>query len=409
MKTLLTVTVLLVLFITLPSSATSVYSCSAKLPTQLDFGILFATNASVWQKNCLVPNPSLYDPTKPTVIFVHGLAPAAVGGPLDGYFGHQEGFHELIAPWRQLGFNVALFNWTQFADEPLTNFIRAEDKIYDPHSYSQMQFAFLTDSGKVSVGDGPAIPVSRLLADAVIELKLSGPVWLVGHSLGSQLVTRAAVLLTDDGYEVQRVTLLDPVFSDVVKSYVQHRQQENHYCGHDLSETLGCELQFLQASGVATELYRSSFINRCIFSADDNTPIVQHAASTAVKLNGKGSQREGYCWNADLLSHPSLAKVDKLAQQLVYQHTHIVDWFIASKFSPTVPKICIPVSPTECRATKSPALSAAMSAKEVMRWSIRKDEGSRLCFVQWNDATATLNLSPSDDLFEVRKCDSFTT
>lgn len=397
--------ILLFLFFILSRTAAI---CVDTFPGALDFGYYWASPGSgsdpvVWEKSCPGELPASFSLEKESKVFYHGLQPGAV---IDEhrFFLDDEDINPAALAYLGLGYNFGVFLWTQFADEPLTNFIRAEGKLNATDFVAAMNYVYIDKNGDLEISDGPAESVSQLAYIHYLAHWGPGlnpnPPHIIGHSLGSQLVVYLAeTILTGGGSALlpRRVTLLDPVFSDSAKPYLRRNN-----CGLDISSVLGCYMGQLVDAGVAVELYRSSFINRCIFSSDNNAQMVLHSAAVALKLTKWGSVNEGYCWNSDLLSHFSSSKVEHLGRQITEQHRAVIEWYIRSGLEASAPRICKKRG-DQCDPTRTMAPSGAASDEDILRWA---REDPKKCFFQF-PGLSTKNSDPSDDLFYVDDCFAF--
>jgi hypothetical protein len=140
--------------------------------------------------------------------------------------------------------------------------------------------------------------------------------------------------------------------------------------------------------------------------------MVENAAAAALKFNEWGTQKEGYCWNAELMSHMTKTNINRLSNQLYQQHRSVVGWYLASFITPNPPRICVRKSDNRCDPTRSLALSAAMPTDEVLVWARRTvpvsgGGSAKACFYQFDDYASTRSVTPADDLFFVDSCFHF--
>jgi hypothetical protein len=208
--------------------------------------------------------------------------------------------------------------------------------------------------------------------------------------------------------------MLDPVFSPFSQGYLR-----GEACGLLLVEELGCHIAQLTHADIAVEIYRSSFINRCISSAQYNPVLLQQSAFGHIKFNAWGEQQQGYCFNDDLwFSEPKNLpqRLGAFERQVYNQHGSVVPYYLLSLASP--PLAC-DISPDkkQCERTNSLALSAAMPTAQVLALAVGPGsvtaEGRKLCYHQWDDGGRTLNsstvtLDPGDDYFYLDLCDHLT-
>lgn len=387
--------------------------CSDVFPYELDIGFYWASislDEVVWTKSCPdqneLPSVEIFDPERESIIYFHGLQPGSVKARHRFFIDDVE-LHPAVKSHLLLGRNFGVFQWVQFADEPLTNFIRAEGKIDDTEFVGGTKYVYLTHENISKVADGPDKTVSQVAFEHYRGHNFQARVHIIGHSLGSQLVVYlghkiiSAPNTTDHPRpRLDRVTMLDPVFSDSAKSYLNR-----NLCGTDIASVLGCYMRLLLDQNVAVELYRASFINRCIFSSEDNALMTNNSAAVALRLTQWGSTKQGYCWNPNLLSHVSPESINQLIVQLYNQHRAVIEWYVRSSVSINPPRICIrdEKKPSICKVQKSPSVNALMSDDKVIKWA-----NTDSCLFQFEDRGA-LNANPSDDLFYTESCSKFNT
>jgi hypothetical protein len=407
-------------------------SCADVYPYELDIGFYWAsiggivddTPEIVWTKSCVGDHAFSFDATKPSVFGVHGLQSGSVAQNVRFLINDTSDSiltAGVAAGWLSMGYNFGVFEWTQFADEPLTNFMRGEGKLNATDFLSGSEYLYVDRrTGQVAPpADGPKKSVAQYLHAHYVDhfpssnSEVTGP-RIYSHSLGTQLtVFFTELLITDTGSPQgqlpDRIALLDPVFSAEAKPYFT-----GNPCGRDTSDVLGCYMAQILSRGIAIEMYRASFINRCIFSSENNAPMVANSAAAALKFNEWGSQKDGYCWNSELLSHFNRGNINKLSNQLYNQHRSVVGWYLASFITPNPPRICIRKDNNRCDATRSLALSAAMPTADVLDWATRMvavsgnpGGGAKACFYQFDEYASTRSVSPSDDLFFVDDCFRF--
>lgn len=400
--------------------------CPDVYPMDLDIGYYFASDLAgeiTWSKSCPESISASFDPEKDSVIFFHGLQPGNVKLRYRFLFDDHE-IDAAVSEYLRLGKNVGVFQWTQLADEPLTNFIRAEGKLDAVDFVASTEYVYLDSAGTQHVADAPRKSVSQIAYEHYQALFPPEPpsspllpapptpspsphIHIIGHSLGAQLVVYLAEKIMRGGRArtplVNRVTMLDPVFSDSAKPYFQRNP-----CGKDVATVLGCYMGQLRDAGVAVELYRASFINRCIFSSENNALMVNNSAAVALRLTEWGSVKDGYCWNSDLMAHPSVSRIENLGKQLYNQHRAVIEWYIKSSLGGSPPHLCLKGGGgggggKTCARTRTMAVSGLMTDKEILRWA-----GSNDCSYQFEDGGAK-NSDPTDDLFYVNGCDQFNT
>jgi len=197
------------------------------------------------------------------VLYVHGWQPGhhgrsgrrgASGRPLatsEGFLTPEDIYGEAVdtaAAWREAGYDVLIFCWAPFADE-LTP-AQAEQKIWDdagPHRWR-------ADAKSYSMEEAPAQSLGRAFFEAAQGVL--GPcqyLHVVGHSLGCQMACRLVELgmSAEGGRAPQRLTLLDPYFTNFGKGYL---------AGGWTGERVRRIVEAAGQQGAAIEQYKSSAV-----------------------------------------------------------------------------------------------------------------------------------------------------
>lgn len=414
---------LILLLISWPGQTNAAYECENVYPRSLDIGIYWANTNDEgkleWVKACPDTGvfPYGFDSGKKTVIWVHGLQPGFV--EKNERFWVETEDMQFLAPWVMSGWNVGIFQWTQFADERLAHFERGEAKIWSGKYFADMRYKHTNARGDVVISDAPR---SKSVTDLFIEHYIAHAkqilpdveVRLIGHSLGSQLVMHAAYRLyemqTEENIEdvrlPNRIAMLDPVYSPGTKGFLG----KNH-CGETLGSVMGCFAALLNEHGVAVEYYRFSFINKCIFSSQENNDLVHSSAFSQPMLTAWGDHRMGSCYDEDLLSSAGKLKenIKSLGDQMHNQHIAAVPYYALSLIHAPV-RCTLVFNDTSCEPLKSLALSAAMPTEMVLHWSKPVlDNSEKACFHQFDDGARdpdapTVTVDPGDDMFFIRTC-----
>lgn len=398
--------------------------CVSEYPKELDVGIYWAQKIVVnnsasltWQKSCLGATPistkdipPILKPNRDTLIIFHGLGPDYVENKQR--FTDTEGIDQIVLPWIQTGWQVGVFEWTQFSDHGVERFMLAESNLYTSRYYTTMEYKHFNSAGKLVESESP---ISESVTDMAVKaykahmesipIDVHHEFRLMGHSLGSQLVILAAhAILLDDSIERKpnRVAVLDIVFSPGPKGYL-----ESIPCGHDTSSVLGCYIKDLVNAGIAVEVYKSSAINRCLFSSENYPSIVQNAVFTTVTLNIWGDIPLGQCYSTFLFKPASKMTKDAsaLATQIRNQHSAIVPYYMLSKFQS--PKSCYLVGTKDnqqCIPKPSQPPSAATPTIQLLHLTFEEYGDQKTCFHQYNDEKSTKTLTPSDDFFYELPC-----
>ncbi|MGB0521860.1 MAG: copper amine oxidase N-terminal domain-containing protein [Flammeovirgaceae bacterium] len=196
---------------------------------KLDYGIYFydsepGSEGSWDAVGCqkYVPGQAnrFFDPSKPTILYVHGFQ-------LGGVANHnRESFHlndfganiHTQNKWKQDGYNVAIFHWVQFADDGFLPPDNVEIKIYSATGgvgmrWKRLDGSFVTHSTTKTMAD--------LFADEYQKVFNSsysgGRIHVMGNSLGGNLTMAGMVELHERNQPSsrmpQRLTLIDPYWS----------------------------------------------------------------------------------------------------------------------------------------------------------------------------------------------------
>ncbi len=189
-------------------------------------------------------NTGYFDPAKPTIIFIHGWQPdsSAHKQRFDLCYSYpisqteMSPIYNTLQYWR--GWNVGVFYWTQFADEP--DVLDAEAKIYSTQGKQGMRWSYLNNKGQINYCDSAslhcAMPLnpSYQVADVLEMLEASyrqalpnvleyhgSELRIAGQSLGAQLAIQLAdYVLSHRGLpQPTRLSLMDPYFSpNIIKT-----------------------------------------------------------------------------------------------------------------------------------------------------------------------------------------------
>jgi len=251
--------------------------------TVLDYGIYWYGLGNVSQKAV----PGVYNPyfnaAKPTVIFVHGWQKNAVVKRNRDTFNYAENDPQygvnvnMADAWINAGWNIGIFYWNQFADEPEVK--NAEGKIWVGTGPQGMRWRQC--DGTYSTVGSPTVSAAQLFYGAITAnmANFSGPhLRIVGHSLGSQMAHRVSLMLSDNvvagrinsRLQPTRVALLDPFWSKDDKTYLNGR-----WTGEVARE----QINTLKTRGVIFERYKSSNIND-LFLGDSNLQLTKMIGQT---------------------------------------------------------------------------------------------------------------------------------
>jgi len=203
-----------------------------------------------------------FDPSKPTLLYVHGLEAGTTARGYRETFCTPTGLPSIFPTlstgdmWLDRGYNIGMFYWNQFSDDNATaverkmyvggdmNWARkslrtsdsttstkdvpGEDSVRRRPSLGQWEKKNNEEKGEER-GEMPCI-ADQLVAEIVryfgedvkVKVKVKGAVRVVGHSMGAQLVLEAVRRLSDRSktetralaavQAIDRLVLLDPYF-----------------------------------------------------------------------------------------------------------------------------------------------------------------------------------------------------
>ena len=140
--------------------------CVDVFPHALDVGIYWAhvdeTDAITWHKSCPDAISPVFDPARESIVYFHGLQPGSVVERHRFFIDDRE-LDDYVRAERLLGRNIGVFQWVQLADEPLSNFIRAEAKIKSVDYVGGTEYLYIASDGSAKFADGPLISVADLV------------------------------------------------------------------------------------------------------------------------------------------------------------------------------------------------------------------------------------------------------
>lgn len=221
------------------------------------------------------PNP-YFDPSKPTIIYIHGWQPEYT------LLKHRESFYfyneDAADAWIKAGWNVGVFYWNQFSDE--INVLDAEAKIWTPNGPTGMRWR--KADGLYSTENSPNESASQLLYDEYVKAMKGykgSEIRIAGHSLGSQMAIALTKKLSDNvdlgviSPELlpKRVALLDPYFSNLGKYYLNFKWTGE--VARSYVKTL------IDEKNIPFELYKSSELTTGI-AGDDNLELQKMCATS---------------------------------------------------------------------------------------------------------------------------------
>ncbi|CAG8999911.1 MAG: hypothetical protein CENE_01894 [Candidatus Celerinatantimonas neptuna] len=246
---------------------------------QLSYGLYwFGANNQYQKASKSTQSGGLYyNPSKPTLIFIHGWQKNHIKKKNRFVFWEKNnGFPNIDFAnlWISQGYNVGILYWDQFADESEVK--NAEAKIWSVKGPKKMRW--LDSYG--TYHSGPSKNVTQLLlANYRIAMKgfKGSKLRFAGHSLGNQVALRLANQLETLAKEgeiskkevPERVSLLDPFYSNYAKSYLN---------GKWVGEKARTIVKRIKAYGIAIDSYRTSALTATIFVGDQNKKLENSVA-----------------------------------------------------------------------------------------------------------------------------------
>jgi uncharacterized protein YjdB len=252
-------------------------------PNTLDYGIYWFGLGNVSQKSVPGLSNPYYNPARPTVIYIHGWQKdSSLSGRRESFNYKQNDPNygvdvNMADAWINKGWNIGIFYWNQFADEPEVK--NAETKIWTASGPQGMRWR-KGDGSYTTVGS-PTKSVSELFLQEYTNAmwyQTNSNIRLLGHSLGSQVVVNGAKLISDQvdagqlpsSLRPKRIALLDPFWSNGAKDYLGGR-----WPGERAREQVAA----LKTKGVIFERYKSSNINDFLIG-DSNLPLTKMIGQT---------------------------------------------------------------------------------------------------------------------------------
>lgn len=242
-----------------------------KLSMDRNYGIVRSDGPNVW----VAPLPIQ---SSRAVLYVHGWQPGHSTQQLEEPALPKETFVtpaerysaeiDTSLPWRDAGYDVLVFSWAQYADEPTP--LEAERKIWD----NTTQHRWKDSNGASTSGSPPGSLGQALFEQARPLLDRYEHLHVVGHSLGCQMVTCLVQCLLEAHAKLPgRLTLLDPYFSNFGKCFLQ---------GQWPGERVRDVVSRAAAAGVAIEQFKSSLVLNNPLS-DTNLALTQTTAYVVMR------------------------------------------------------------------------------------------------------------------------------
>jgi hypothetical protein len=284
-----------------------------------------------------------YAPESPTLIFVHGWKP-------DQGYTHrtmiwkfedasgQEQTVDMAAAWVDAGWNIGVFDWGPFADEPVVT--DAEAKIWTIEGGKGMRWR--DRDGDYRTDHTADRPISGLFYGTLVQAlaDFHGPeLRIAGHSLGNQVAAGAVARVATDVQANNlppellptQLVLLDPYWSPVHQDYLGEKST-----GDAVRQYI---TENVWPHGILVSWYRSSLMTDGILVSDANEGL-RKVVATYSELD------PAYCSVAD-----QVCRHDAAWQSYLYSFA----------FAP--PKECARTDPdADCLPTGRMAASASTPA-----------------------------------------------
>lgn len=192
---------------------------------ELDLGIYFygkqygisASDSIVGCQKYIQGEPNLFfDPSKPTLIYVHGWQPNKVNERYRESYELKFGsmIQNVQNYWIDKGWNVAIFNWIQIADDDWLMPIETEKKIYDAYNWPY-GMRWKKSDGSFSAKPKPSLSVREMFSAEYLKiiqaLAPNAEIRMLGASLGGNLTMAMLRDIAKYSFKTPaRVTLGDP-------------------------------------------------------------------------------------------------------------------------------------------------------------------------------------------------------
>jgi len=249
---------------------------------RLDSGIYWFRSATDGRKADDPASQSYVSASAPTMIYVHGWnRNATPARRRDTFrFADSEAPGDVTVPWRRDGWNLGIFYWNQFSDEPEVKDVEA--KVWTANGPQKMRWR-VSDGSFIDSGISKSVTaqfVDQYLA--TVGKNDAKEVRLMGFSLGAQVVIAATYALAqavDRGQLPERllprrIALLDPAFLQGGRDYLNGRWP---------GEVARDYVDALKARGVIFESLRSSGSSSNGFIGDTNIGLLNKTAFRELK------------------------------------------------------------------------------------------------------------------------------
>ncbi len=266
----------------------------------LDFGIYFMNSDGEIEKSVAGRTNQFFDKSKPTLVYVHGWqkgSSKADFGRECPFFINSKFIKQLNTAtlWKNKGWNIAIFYWSQFADEGEVK--DAQAKVYKAdNDRKDMRYSIRNATYKYYLNNTKTM--TELFYDNYTQVfsGYSGEIRMAGHSLGNQLATSLMYKISTNvkngvissTYMPKRLAILDPFFSNSSEAACGNRYP-GEVCRTWIKE-------MLPRDKFAFEYYKSSMLGGLI--GDENKD--ERKMATFIKLNptfmGTFDQADQHCY-----------------------------------------------------------------------------------------------------------------
>ncbi|MBZ9713111.1 hypothetical protein [Deinococcus multiflagellatus] len=243
--------------------------------------------------------PGYYDPARPVMIFVHGWQDGSTkAGKRDSFY-FSEANQSVADAWIAAGWNVALYHWTQLADDEGTAGVpyHAQAKIWTAaYTYrdalgrtQDIRMRYRQPDGSYTQAGMPTVSAGQLFyaayKSALSAWTYSGAegVRVMGHSLGAQMALALADRAAADpalpaGKRPSRIILADPYWSPASPG----GGHSYSFLSPDATPAARSAriAQALKNSGVAVEWIKSSRLND--LGGDNNLAMAKFISRTEI-------------------------------------------------------------------------------------------------------------------------------
>ena len=261
---------------------------------KLDFGLYWFGKNDESEKYIPLVNNNFYDLNKPTVIYVHGWKQEAVERNYERetfYFKEPENNDEIYTNnfWIDEGWNTGILYWNQFCEE--SEIKDSEAKIWTFNGpkgarYKMKDGTYNDFNKKIQIEDKEITvdSVGQALFHYVfasLKNNNSGNIRIIGHSIGSQIACLLANMLKDNEIYVNRLALLDPIWTKGGKEYLNDINHDNEP-DTVANRCFWYVMKLTNSSDFAVELYNSSLIDIGVVG-DNNDDLRKIVAETSIR------------------------------------------------------------------------------------------------------------------------------